>query len=282
MYKLCLSILSVLALGACDSDQGLRITRSVEIDNDATSTSSKALKVIDTLQCPSDQGVLTRVGSASVDGRTCTYAGPRGAQIQLHLVALNGDTSTSALKRFQDELVPASGKSAGGTFVTSTATTEDGTETATVTAPGVNIAAKGDDASVKLPGMNIESKGDRATVRMPGMSIEADGDRAQIRIGGMVIKADDKGSTITGQDGSVKIDANENGAVVQTQSREAVRATMIHAISKPEPDAWRVVGYEARGPSGGPIVVATFRTRDRDEQAILESVRELVILNVGD
>ncbi|MEG1453413.1 MAG: methyltransferase type 11, partial [Brevundimonas sp.] len=69
---------------------------------------------------------------------------------------------------------------------------------------------------------------------------------------------------------------------VQTQSGQAVRATMIHIDSKPAPNAWRVVGYEARGPSGGPIVVATFRTRDRDEQAIVESVRELVVLNVGD
>ncbi|WP_312812556.1 methyltransferase type 11 [Brevundimonas sp.] len=279
MYKFCLPILSVLALAACDSDQGVRITRSAEIDTDTGASASKALKVVSALQCPSDQGVLTRVGSASVDGQTCTYAGPRGAEIQLHLVTLNGETSSQALKRFQNELVP----STGGTSATvSSLTEEDGTETATVTAPGVDIAAKGDDASVKIPGLNIESKGDRATVRMPGMSIEADGDRAQIRIGGMVIKADDKGSTITAPDGSLKIDANETGAVVQTQSRQAVRATMIHAISKPAPNAWRVVGYEARGPSGGPIVVATFRTRDRDEQAILESVRELVVLNVGD
>ncbi|GAA0391843.1 hypothetical protein GCM10009093_18050 [Brevundimonas terrae] len=279
MYKFCLPILSLFALAACDSDQGVRITRSVEIDTDASASASKALKVVSALQCPSDQGVLTRVGSASVDGQTCTYAGPRGAEIQLHLVTLNGETSSEALKRFQNELAPSAG---GASATVSSLTEEDGTETATVTAPGVDIATKGDDASVKLPGLNIESKGDRATVRMPGMSIEADGDRAQIRIGGMVIKADDKGSTITAPDGSLKIDANETGAVVQTQSRQAVRATMIHAISKPGPNAWRVVGYEARGPSGGPIVVATFRTRDRDEQAILESVRELVVLNVGD
>lgn len=277
MLKHCLPIVAVLALAACDSDQGVRITRSAEIETD--SNNSTALKVISALQCPSDQGSLTRVGSASVDGRTCTYAGPRGAEVKLHLVDMNGRSSEDVLKAFQLELVPAnSGRSA--TVVTNNTTREEATE---VTAPGVKVRSSGDeDASVHLPGLKIDSKGDNATIKMPGMSIEAEGERARIKIGGLVINADDSNSNVSTTDGSLSVNANENGALVHTRSRQAVRATMIHAMAKPAPSDWRVVGYEARGPSSGPLVVATFRTRDRDEQAILDSVRELVILNVGD
>ena len=42
-----------------------------------------------------------------------------------------------------------------------------------------------------------------------------------------------------------------------------------------------MVGYEARGPVGGPIVVATVRSKDRERDPVFEDARELVELNVG-
>lgn len=266
MYKLILPITSVLLLSACDSEDGVRVSRSVEIHSDAASDSSiKGLKVISTLQCPSDQGVLTRIGSASVDGGTCTYSGPRGADVQLHLVSLEGKQAEEVLKRFQSDLVPAS---------------ESRTAAASVTAIESGGEGGTESADVRAPGVRIQAQGERANISLPGMRIEADGNKANIRIGSLVIKADDEGSTINSPD--VKIEANDAGATVKTVSRQAIRATMIHAMSAADPQGWRVVGYEARGPGGGPMVVATFRTRDRDEDAIVESVRELVALNVGD
>ena len=283
MSKFSIPLLALLALTACDSNQGVRITRNAELETD--SNASKALKVISALQCPATQGTLTRVGSASVDGKTCTYTGPRGSEVQLHLVSLAGTTSTAALEVFAKQLAPTAfsdtSESSSAISVESR-TSPDGTEEARVRAPGVDVRANNDDATVKLPGVSVESKGDTAKVRIPGMSIESEGENAKIRIGGIVINSDGNGSTITDREGNFSVKADDTGAIVHSQSRSAVRATMIHSVSPVARDGWRVVGYEARGPSGGPIVVATFRTRDRDEEAIVDSVRELVVLNVGD
>jgi hypothetical protein len=45
---------------------------------------------------------------------------------------------------------------------------------------------------------------------------------------------------------------------------------------------WRVVGYEARGPVGGPLVVATVRSRDSNRERAFEDARALVALNAGE
>lgn len=268
MFKFVLPITALLLLGACDSNDGVRVSRSVEINTDVKSDAgAKGLKVINSLQCPSDQGVLTRIGSASVDGLTCTYSGPRGAEVQLHLVSLDNQSVDDVLKRFQSSLVPPGEANSPAVSVTATEKSGDG--------DGSN-----DSAEVSMPGLNIAAKGDRASISLPGMRIEADGNKANIRIGGLVIKADDNDASVSTPD--VNVQANENGATVKSITRNAVRATMIHAMSKPDANGWRVVGYEARGPGGGPMALATFRTRDRDEDAIVDAVRELVALNVGD
>ena len=44
----------------------------------------------------------------------------------------------------------------------------------------------------------------------------------------------------------------------------------------------RSVGYEARGPAGGPLVVATIRSKDRDKGSAFEDAKDLVTLNVGE
>jgi hypothetical protein len=45
---------------------------------------------------------------------------------------------------------------------------------------------------------------------------------------------------------------------------------------------WRLVGYEARGPVGGPLVIATVRSRDRNRERAFEDARDLVALNAGE
>jgi hypothetical protein len=45
---------------------------------------------------------------------------------------------------------------------------------------------------------------------------------------------------------------------------------------------WRLVGYEARGPQGGPIVVATVRAKDRNNDGVFDDAKDLVSLNVGE
>ena len=139
--------------------------------------------------------------------------------------------------------------------------------------------------------MRIDAQGDKATVRLPGMHIDADGDRANIKIGGITIRADDRNSQVNvrSRSGSssdadtVTIDASDGAARIRTTSPgEAVRATFMMTADQSSTTGWRVVGYEARGPSGGPIVVATVRGKDRNENRVFEAAKALVTLNVGD
>ena len=64
-------------LSACDGD-GVRITTSTSDSGD-----KGVLKVVDALQCPESEGVLTRKGSAAPGGDICTYGGARGAEVTL-------------------------------------------------------------------------------------------------------------------------------------------------------------------------------------------------------
>ena len=276
-----------LMAAACDNSGTVRITTS------STSDSSGVLKVVDALQCPQTQGVLTRKGSARADG-SCVYGGPRGSEVILQLVQLDGRSSTEALKSFENRL----------TSDLPEAVAEVEAENARVEAEAVRAeadaaraeadasraaadaeAASGETAQVRMPGLRVDAQGDKATVRLPGMRIDADGDRANIRIGGLTIRADDKSSrvNVSSGDDAVNIDAADGAARIRTSgSGEAVRATFLMSGKEASASGWRTVGYEARGPVGGPIVVATVRSKDRDPDRLFDAAKALVTLNVGD
>lgn len=264
---LAISLLLGLTVAGCDGESSVRIS-STGNDEDARGV----LRVIDSLQCPQTMGPLTRKGSAQAGGTVCTYGGPRGAEVSLHLVRLDGQTVDSVLARFEGELRRDMPHSASGT--TTTASTETQTadaqaETATVQAPGLDIQAKGDDATVRLPGMSIVTEGETANVRIGGISIHADDSTGQVQV--------------ASGDGSVDVQAHDDGAEVRTRAGgDSTRATWILTDDRPSPAGWRLVGYEGRGPVGGPIVVATVRTKDRDGDPIMDAAKDLVALNVGE
>ena len=54
----------------------------------------RPLKPISKLDCPDAQGQFNRVGVAP-DGRSCSYTGPDGAQVQLALISYSGDADTA-------------------------------------------------------------------------------------------------------------------------------------------------------------------------------------------
>ncbi|HRJ65169.1 MAG TPA: methyltransferase type 11, partial [Brevundimonas sp.] len=85
-------------LSACGD--GVRISSTRSENNDAKGV----LKVVETLQCPQTMGSLTRKGSASEGGTVCTYVGPKGAEVSLHLVPLDGETPAQVLKAFEQRL----------------------------------------------------------------------------------------------------------------------------------------------------------------------------------
>ena len=133
--------------------------------------------------------------------------------------------------------------------------------------------------------MTIDADGDRARVRLPGMSVDANGDKASVRIGGFSINADDSDESvdITSSDESVSVQAHDNAAEIRTNAPgDATRRTYLLTDSRPADQGWRLVGFEARGPVGGPIVIATVRAKDRDSDGVFDSAKDLVSLNVGE
>lgn len=269
-----------LMTAACDNGGTVRITTST------TSDSSGVLKVVDALQCPQTQGVLTRKGSARADG-SCVYSGPRGSEVTLQLVALDGRSSTEALKVFEKRLtsdLPEAMAEVEAENARAQAEADDDARVADEASRAADEVV-GDSAQIRMPGLRVDAEGDKATVRLPGMRIDADGERANIRIGGLTIRADDKTSrvNVSSGDDTVKIDATDGAARIRTSaSGEAVRATFLMTGKEASGSGWRTVGYEARGPVGGPIVVATVRSKDRDPDRLFDAAKALVTLNVGD
>jgi len=254
------------SLAACDGDNSVRITTTSSNDDQGAGV----LKVIDALQCPDSLGVLTRKGLIAAGGTSCVYGGPKGADVVLHLVKLDGRSVDDVLRDFENrastDLPHTVARLAPGAGDASPApSTTEPTETASVQAPGVDIRARGDDASVNLPGLKIETQGDNASVR----------------IGGINIQSKDGQNTRT-ETSSVSIDTNDNSTRVRTRAPgAATRMTYILADDQPSNAGWRQVGFEARGPSGGPIVVAVVRSKDRENGRIFDDAKDLVALNVG-
>lgn len=290
------AVCALAALAACDDNVRISATRSE--DNDAKGV----LKVVETLQCPQTIGSLTRKGSASEGGTVCTYVGPRGAEVSLHLVPLNGEAPADVLKAFEQRLsgelprAMAAINAAEATAARDQAQADaagaaaDSARAAADTAQRAadQAAPAGDSASVRGPGVAVDAGGDDATVRLPGMRIETRGDKASVRIGGFHIEADDSDGSarISGSSGNgdnVIINAQDDAAEIRASaSGEATRTSWMLTDTRNPESGWQLVGYEARGPVGGPLVVATVRSRDHNRERAFEDAKALVALNVGE
>ena len=290
------TLCAAAALAACGEGVRISSTRSENTDEKGV------LKVVETLQCPQTMGSLTRKGSASAGGTVCTYVGPKGAEVTLQLVALDGKTPADVLKTFEQRLsadlpramaaisaAEAAGQAdAAAVQADAAGAAADTAQRAADTAQAAaDQAAGGDRASVRAPGVAVDANNDDATVRLPGMSIETRGDKASVRIGGFHIDADDSNGSArvsaSGRDGDVTINAQDDAAEIRAAaSGEATRASWMLTDNRGSEAGWRLVGYEARGPVGGPLVIATVRSRDRNRERAFEDARDLVALNAGE
>lgn len=253
-------LLAATALAACDEGK-------VRISSTSSDTEAQGvLKVVEALQCPETQGVLTRKGSAQAGGKVCSYTGPKGAEVSLHLVDLDGAPSSEVLDSFENQLAA---------LLPVTRADLQARE-ADIKAAEADVAAAHADA---------RAAGDRARVRLPGVMIDADGDKARVRIGGLSINADAAGGTVNmrSDDETVNINATDDGAEVRTRGAgDATRSTWMLTDSRAsDQGGWRMVGYEARGPMGGPIVIATVRAKEREQDSVFDAAKALVTLNVG-
>ena len=283
------ALCAVAALvAACD----VETSRTVRLERASDDGAGKGvLKVVDALQCPQTQGSLTRKGSASAGGTVCSYVGPRGTEVSLHLVALDGGSPAAALKAFEERLSGDLPQAVAGLEQAAAEAERDSAraeaQAGEAAARAEAAASSGERASVRAPGMAIDAAGDDATVRLPGLHIETHGDQASVRIGGFHIDADDGSGSVDiqgGEDGdNVSIRARNDSAEIRASAAgEATRASWLLTDNRPSAEGWRLVGYEARGPVGGPIVVATVRSRDRERGRAFEDAKDLVTLNVGE
>ena len=270
--------LSLLALAAC-GEGAVRISAS-----GGDRETKGVLKVIDALQCPQTAGVLSRKGSAVAGGDTCVYAGPRGSEVVLSLIRLEGrdphavvaDLEGRAARDLAHTLARmnwSETQGAGGAA-------PDGT------ASGASPGAPGRHALVEAPGVRVEARGDNTSVRLPGLRIETAGDQAVVHIGGVRIgssRRETPAPEALPTDETVRIRAEEGAAEVRALAPGgAVRASYVLSDDIASPDGWRLVGFEARGPAGGPIVAAYVRSKEKREGDLFDAARSLVTLNVGD
>jgi len=280
-------VCTLVLMAACD-EGGVRITST-----HAGSDAKGVLKVVDTLQCPDSIGALTRKGSAQADGTVCLYTGPRGAEVSLHLVTLDDEPVESVLQDFETRLMDAMPRTAAQMNAAAQAdAAQVQADAAAVQADQARseadaAQARADTAHISAPGMTIDAEGERARVSLPGIHVDSDGDKANVRIGGFTIRANEDDATISGdvggQNDAVSIQARDDAAEIRTRAPgEATRQTYLLTDDTPSDAGWRLVGYEARGPRGGPIVVATVRARERHSDGVFDDAKALVTLNVGD
>ncbi len=285
------AICAFTTLAACGDGVSISSTHSENTD------AKGVLKVVTALQCPQTMGSLTRKGSASEAGTVCTYVGPKGAEVSLHLVSLDGETPANVLKAFEQRL---SVELPRAMAAINAAEAEVQAEAAGAQADVAQVAADraqraanqaapaGERALVPAQGVATDGRGDDATVHLPGMRIETRGDKASVRIGGFQIEADDSNGSArvsgSGRNGdTVNINAQDDAAEIRASAGgEGTRISWILTDSRSAESGWRLVGYEARGPVGGPLVVATVRSRDRSRERAFEDAKGLVALNAGE
>ena len=228
------------------------------------------IRAIDRLDCPDKQGEL-KLASKAADGQSCAYASSE-ATVDLRLIKLNGGDAEAALAPIETELKgimplpPAQPKP-----------------------PERNRGGK-NRTSINLPGVKIDASDNGADIRIGHLTINSDGGAAEVKVNKNVnIKADDIHGTVNvrtedDHDGDVTIKANDHGAEIRAKKggADSVRSTLILANDK-APKGYRLAGYEARGPKGGPLAVAIVKakTRDTDDHDLFKDMKALVRHNVG-
>jgi len=240
------------------------------------------------LDCPETSGDLTRSG-VSADGLSCTYNGPNDETVSLQLTPLAGLMAQDILAKVETQLKTDTGLPALAPPTPPTPPAPPSAKTKDWDAGGHakpdedkddddddnNSASKKDASSdhtnINLPGVHISTNGDKADVSLPGISIHANGDKAEVHAGLWGHSA-----TIEGHDGGATIRVGH-------ADRSGVDSVLILASDDPSAAGYRRVGYVAKGPPAGPLVIATFKAKsgDHDDRRLADDgVKKLVDLNV--
>jgi len=121
--------------------------------------------------------------------------------------------------------------------------------------PEVSSDEPGEHANVDLPFIHIRSAGEHATVRFFGLKIDSDGGRADI-------DASHRGKRTL-------VHAGHDGAEITVEDQGHDNVDMVYVLAgnhRRAASGYAAVGYVAKGPVKGPLVVGEFRaTRHTDE-----------------
>jgi len=140
------------------------------------------------------------------------------------------------------------------------------------------------------PTRSAEEDPKNVNIALPGVSIHAGEDKANISVGGLHIDADGESDSVHMQGGHgpfdrhgrFTVDANDGGAIIRSRAGgRDVRASLILASDHPGPQGWKVVGYEARGPRSGPLVVATVKIKSDEHDDVFKDAKALVQRSAG-
>ena len=220
-----------------------------------------SLRSVSSLNCPDAQGDL-KLASKTADGKSCAYASGDD-QVTLSLVALGDQTPDAALAPLEAQLAAQLPSAVRPT--PSGATAESGWDQG---------SGEKDRVDLDLPGIHIHRQVDgHADIDAGGVHISAqDGPRG----------ADSAHVVVGDHHGGVSVDAHDGGAQIRVdESGSGVRKVYILESDEPGPQGYRIAGYEARGPSAGPIVVAKILAKSHNGQDLRGDVRDLLRLNVG-
>jgi hypothetical protein len=223
---------------------------------------------ISTLDCPDEEGDL-QLKSGGAGQTTCVYGTDAGAQVTLVLTPLDpaGAQATMAPveAKLRAEVPIAQGSDASANAASNW----------TGASLGGDHEHDHDRVDLDLPGIHIHSHGDGgADIDTAGVHIQAQdhgegGHNAQVMVNG----GGHGGVTVNARDGGAEIRINEPGS--------GIRMGLVLASEKPGPNGYRMAAYEARGPQGGPLVVARILSPNQDSDDLRHDVKELLKLNVG-
>lgn len=124
----------------------------------------------------------------------------------------------------------------------------------------------GSHTRVDLPFVHIDADDstDHAKVDAPFLHVDADDQRAHVKVLGVTIDADNDNANVHTDWGSktAMIKASPKGAEIRAVDlrRGAVDMLYVLAGDHPGPSGYRSVGYVARGPASGPLVVGVFKS----------------------
>ncbi len=248
----------------------------------------KPMSVVTPLDCPDRQGGLVKV-TAAADGRSCVYRSDQGEDVTLSLLPLNGQSPQMALTPLETELRAVAPR---GDADEVAANESDGDHDKADKKGGADADSHvaRDHTKVDLPFVHVDadnSRGhDRAKVDVPFVHVDADDEKAHVKVLGVTIDADNNNANVHTNWGSKStvIKAGPQGAEIRATDTRRGAADMLFILAgdRAGPSGYRSVGYVARGPSSGPLVVATFKSRANHQHHDFHEhdVDELVKLNL--